>query len=117
MFTYAVVYLNYEQYVVLVSDASLSIGLALVAVFLIVMAITGSILGSFFVILQVALVIYFLLGLIFFWGAELNSISFVNTVIAIGLAVDYSAHIMHAYLSAPNKDPKGVDPPRVYKAR
>lgn len=101
----------------MISDAALSIILALIAVFIIVMAITGSLLGSMYTILAVSLVIYFLLGLINFWDSELNSITFVNTVIAIGLAVDYSAHIMHAYLSAPSKDPTGqIKNPRIYKA-
>lgn len=103
---------------VLIQDAAVSIGLALLAVFVIVLTITGSLLGSLYVIFAVALVIYFLLGLISFWDCELNSISFVNTVIAIGLAVDYSAHIMHAYLSTDNADPTGVEKnPRIYKAK
>lgn len=50
------------------------------------------------VIVCVALTVYFLLGLIYFWGLELNSISIVQSVLAIGLAVDYSAHIAHSYL-------------------
>jgi len=52
--------------VVLIQDAAVSIGLALLAVFVIVLTITGSLLGSLYVIFAVALVIYFLLGLISF---------------------------------------------------
>ena len=38
-----------------------------------------------------------------FWNMTLNNISVINIVIAIGLAVDYSAHIGHTYLT--------IDPP------
>jgi predicted RND superfamily exporter protein len=53
----------------------------------------------------VGLVDLFLFGLLTFWEVTLNSVTIVNVVIAIGLAVDYSAHIGHAYLT--------VDPPNV----
>ena len=77
---------------------------------------------TIFVLLCVGLVDLFLLSLLTFWGFTLNSVTIVNCVIAIGLAVDYSAHIGHAYLT--------IDPPehidgkvlsdsekRVFKAR
>ena len=32
------------------------------------------------------------------WGVSLNSVSMINLVMAIGFAVDYSAHIAHAYV-------------------
>jgi Niemann-Pick C1 protein len=56
-----------------------------------------------FVLICVALVDLFLFALLAFWKVTLNSVTGINIVIAIGLAVDYSAHIGHAYLY--------VDPP------
>lgn len=38
-----------------------------------------------------------LLALIWYWNLELNFITMINLILAIGLAVDYSAHIAHAY--------------------
>lgn len=40
-----------------------------------------------------------LFGLMTYWGMDLNTISVINLVLAVGLAVDYSAHIGHAYLT------------------
>lgn len=76
-----------------------------------------------FILLCVALVDIFLLGLLHFWGVTFNSVTVVNNVIAIGLAVDYSAHIGHAYLMAhpPETDENGEKlsnhQKRVFKAR
>lgn len=47
----------------------------------------------------VMLVDVFLAALIFYWGLTFNPLVVINIIIAIGLSVDYSAHIGHAYLT------------------
>ena len=51
-----------------------------------------------------------LLALIWYWGLELNFITMINLILAIGLAVDYSAHIAHAYncSEAPEDEPSNI---------
>lgn len=90
--------LNYETYKVLLKESILSIGLSLIAVAAVVFMITGSLPVTALVVLSVILVDYFLIALIYFWDLTFNTIIIVNIVIAIGLAVDYSAHIAHTYL-------------------
>ena len=90
--------LNYETYKVLLKESILSIGLSLVAVAAVVFMITGSLPVTALVVLSVILVDYFLIALIYYWDLTFNTIIIVNIVIAIGLAVDYSAHIAHTYL-------------------
>lgn len=60
---------------------------------------TASITITLLVLLCVVLVDIFLFGILHFWDVTLNSVTVVNIVIAIGLAVDYSAHIGHAFSS------------------
>jgi len=72
--------------------------LALLAVWVVVYINTGSSSVTNMIIMCVGLVDLFLFALLYFWGVTLNSVTVVNIVIAIGLAVDYSAHIGHAYL-------------------
>lgn len=97
--------------------------LALVAVFVVLMIVTANFTVTMFILLCVALVDFFLLGLLTFWDVTFNSVTVVNNVIAIGLAVDYSAHIGHAYLmcEAPKYDENGKrlsqNDKRAYKAR
>ena len=38
-----------------------------------------------------------LVGSIHYWGLEVNSISVINLVMAVGLVVDYSAHVIHNF--------------------
>ena len=49
------------------------------------------------VFLSFVSLIFELFGLMYAWGVSLNSISMIIIVMAIGFAVDYSAHIAHAF--------------------
>jgi predicted RND superfamily exporter protein len=37
-------------------------------------------------------------GFMHYWGLTIDTVSCVNLIIAIGLCVDYSAHIAHGFL-------------------
>lgn len=101
----------------------MNVCLALTAVFIVLMIITANFTVTMFILLCVILVDLFLLSLLTFWDITLNSVTVVNNVIAIGLAVDYSAHIGHSFLlcEAPDRDENGRElsnhEKRVYKAR
>lgn len=84
-------------------------GIALAAIVIVVLFITADILITFFVVLCVALVVLNVLASMIYWGITLNSVSVVNAVIAIGLAVDYSAHIAHAYQDSSFRSVDNVD--------
>jgi Niemann-Pick C1 protein len=43
-------------------------------------------------------VLFDIVGFMWLWKISINSISIVNLVLAIGLAVDYSAHVAHAFM-------------------
>lgn len=102
-------YFDFETYVVFKEEATINVLLALAAVFIVLMIVTANFTVSMFILLCVALVDLFLLGLLTFWDVTFNSVTVTNNVIAIGLAVDYSAHIGHSYLLSvpPEKDEQG----------
>lgn len=122
-FSFSERYYDYESYVVFDRETIMNVSLALAAVFVIMFIFTANFIITIFVVLCVILVDVFLFGLLEFWGVTLNSVTVVNIVIAIGLAVDYSAHIAHAFLSVkpPTEDKDGNKlsnhDMRVYKAR
>ena len=97
--------------------------LALLAVLVVMLIVTANIPVTLFILICIALVDFFLLGLLFYWDVTLNSVTVVNNVIAIGLAVDYSAHIGHSFLmiDPPSHDEAGKETTdhekRVFKAR
>lgn len=72
--------------------------MGVLAVSCVIFFITSSVAATLMVLLCVLLVDFFLTALVYFWGLSFNSVVVVNTVIAIGLSVDYSAHIAHTYL-------------------
>ena len=49
------------------------------------------------VIIVLALVFMDLIGNIILWGLDLNSISMINLVMAVGLVIDYSMHMAHNF--------------------
>jgi len=66
-------------------------------IFVVLLLTTGSLSITLFVLLSVVLVILFLFSLLPFWDLTLNSITIINVILALGLSVDYSAHIAHSY--------------------
>lgn len=100
-----------------IDETVLSCSLSIVAVFFVVLFVTGSLPITFLVVLAVLLVDLFLIALIHYWDLTFNNVVVVNLVIAIGLAVDYSAHIAHTFLTI--KAPKDLSnsEKRIFKAR
>ena len=47
-----------------------------------------------------------LFGLMVIWNVDLNSITMIISISSIGFAVDYSAHVAHAYIHASGKSPE-----------
>lgn len=105
-FSYTQRYLDFESYVVFNYETILNITLALLAVLGVLILITANFTVTIFVLLCVALVDLFLFSMLSILNVTLNSVTVVNITIAIGLAVDYSAHIGHAYLTVnpPDRD-------------
>jgi len=97
-YAYSATILDYEQYVVLIKELVLTIGLSFLAVTIVVSTITGSMPVTCLVMLSIVLVDLFLLSLIHFWDLTLNNIIVVQLVVGLGLSVDYAAHIAHTYL-------------------
>ena len=81
---------------------------SLIAVAVISAVILGSARAVFIVCLCVCTVDIDLLGLLWTFGFDLNSITMISLVMAIGLVVDYLAHVVHYFIASPEQDPKQV---------
>ena len=62
---------------------------------------TASVWASSIILLVVGMILVDLLGVMFLWGIQLNAVSVVNLTMALGIAVEFCAHIVHAFLIAP----------------
>lgn len=117
-YAYNATILDYEQYVVLIKELILTIGLSFLAVTIVVSTITGSMPVTCLVMLSIVLVDLFLLSLIHFWDLTLNNIIVVQLVVGLGLSVDYAAHIAHTYLIVQVPKEITTDPERrMHKAK
>ena len=56
--------------------------------------------AAFYVLLMVVMVDVDILGLMWLSGLTIDSVTIINLVLAIGLVVDYSAHIAHSFVVA-----------------
>merc|ERR1712130_692548 len=77
-----------------------NIGLALAAIFTVVIILLANIRISLMVFLTVVLTLVDIVGFLHWWNITIDIISCVNIVLAVGLCVDYSVHIGHAFIVA-----------------
>jgi len=73
---------------------------ACVCVFVVNMVMLADLVAALLVLLMIGFVDICILGYMAHMGLDFNSITAINLVLAVGLAVDYSAHIAHSFLVA-----------------
>ncbi|KAG0607633.1 hypothetical protein M758_8G044300 [Ceratodon purpureus] len=97
VFPYSPFYIFFDQYLEIVSTTVLSICLPLVAVFGVSLLVTTSIWVAIINSMVTASIVLNLLGLMVLWNIQLNAISITNLMMAIGISVEFCAHITHAF--------------------
>lgn len=118
-FSFALQNLDFEMWFNFAFETTLCLALSLTAVILVILVITSNCFITSFVFMCVALTDIFLFGHIHYMGLTLNPLTVLNIIIAMGIAVDYSAHIAYAYLVEQVPEELGLDTPqkvRNYKA-
>lgn len=106
MFTQANEYYNWEFFAVIRPNLSQTVILGLVSVFVVTMFALPDPRMSLIVFATVFVIDVELLALIPLAGLNVDPLTFLALTMAIGLVVDYCAHIVHAYLEAPK--PVGI---------
>ena len=92
-------FLEFEVDKVLPSETQTQLIFALTVVFLTVLFITASLQATVLVVCIVSLVNVQMVALTQAWGLSFNLMTAINMTFALGVAIDYSSHIAHAYLS------------------
>jgi predicted RND superfamily exporter protein len=73
-----------------------NLGLTLCLVFVVMLIFTDNV-SCVFITLMVLMIDLDLLGIMYLWGVNISSVSFVCLVMSVGLSVDYCVHIGHAF--------------------
>mmetsp|Transcript_1727 Transcript_1727/g.7525 ORF Transcript_1727/g.7525 Transcript_1727/m.7525 type:complete len:898 (-) Transcript_1727:418-3111(-) len=108
---YATSFLFLEGLAIVYEETIRNVLLALAVVFLVSLVFLADISAAVIVLLNISAVDVALLGYIHWLGMHMNTVIAINVLLAIGLTVDYSAHIAHAYMHS-----AGTRPERAKKA-
>ena len=91
-------YASWETDEVISAELYRNIGLAIGCIFVTTVILVGNLVCSILVLIMVVISLIDVGGFMHFWGLTIDTVSCVNLIIAIGLCVDYSAHIAHRFL-------------------
>lgn len=91
-------YASWETDEVIAEELYRNLALAIVCIFLTTVFLLANVTASLLVLLCVVMSLIDVGGFMHFWGLTIDTVSCNNLIIAIGLCVDYSAHIAHRFL-------------------
>lgn len=98
VFPYSVFYVFYEQYLTMWPDTLKSMGLSVLAIFIVTFFLMGfDIHSSIVVVITITMIVINLGGLMYFWNVSLNAVSLVNLVMAVGISVEFCSHLVHSF--------------------
>ena len=91
-------FLTWETFKIIQQELNINIILCLVAVLVITTLLIGHPGTSGLILICVVMTVLDILGCMYFWGIFIDNVSVINAVIAIGLCVDYAAHVGHSFM-------------------
>lgn len=98
VFPYSVFYVFYEQYLTMWQDTVKSMGISVLAIFIVTFFLMGfDIHSSVVVIITITMIVINLGGLMYYWNISLNAVSLVNLVMAVGISVEFCSHLVHSF--------------------
>ncbi|XP_070195122.1 patched domain-containing protein 3-like isoform X2 [Littorina saxatilis] len=105
-FAYSPSYLTYETNKVLLLELYRNLGLAGAAVLIVTCVLIANLWTSLLVFFCVIFTVVDVAGTLQFWGTSIDTASSILLTLTVGLAVDYSAHIGHTFMtiSGPRKE-------------
>jgi len=87
-----------EGYKLIRQELFTNVGLAFISVAVIVFITIASPVTTLLVTFNVAFCIIEILGFMYFLNIAIDSVSVINIVLAVGLSIDYSAHVGHCFM-------------------
>ncbi len=97
LYAYSMFHVFFEQYLTVYRDGLLLVGLPLLSILAVSWALTASLWGSVMLVAVLASLLVHLLGAMLLAGIQLNAVSLVNLAMALGIAVEFCAHVVHSF--------------------
>ena len=92
------VFIFYEQYAIIARETTRNLIIAALAVLIVTSLFLVDCTVTIVVVANFVALVLELFGLMYVWDVSLNGVSMITLVMAIGFAVDYSAHVAHAFV-------------------
>jgi hypothetical protein len=96
---YSYQFLSWETFKIIAEQMFVSTGQCLAAVLVITLATLAHPVAAGLVFVCVSMTIVDILGCMQLWGLAIDSVSVIQLVIAVGLSVDYAAHVAHNFMT------------------
>jgi len=104
IFPYSEKFISIEGFKVIREELFLNLSLSIAAVALIVFLTVASAVTALLITMSVAFCLVEILGFMYLLGIAIDSVSVINIVLAVGLSVDYSAHVGHCFMTKGGED-------------
>eukprot|EP01130_Rhizamoeba_saxonica_P004742 TRINITY_DN1923_c0_g1_i2.p1 TRINITY_DN1923_c0_g1~~TRINITY_DN1923_c0_g1_i2.p1 ORF type:complete len:792 (+),score=159.82 TRINITY_DN1923_c0_g1_i2:598-2973(+) len=99
IFAYSIFHVFFEQYSIIVRETIQNVLLALAGVFVVnIFFLKLSILSSIYCMITICMIVVDTVGVMALWSIELNPLSSVNLVMAVGLGVEFVSHISRSFM-------------------
>ncbi|XP_055940825.1 NPC intracellular cholesterol transporter 1-like isoform X2 [Argiope bruennichi] len=98
VFPYSIFYVFYEQYLTVSKDTVVSLTISLIEIFIVTFLLMGlDYHSALIMVFTIMLIIFNLMGMMYFWDISLNAVSLVNLVMAVGISVEFCSHIIRSF--------------------
>lgn len=98
IFAYSLTYVYYEQYLTMWEETIFSLCISVVAIFGVTLVLLGlDIVSSLIIMGTIVMIIIDLMGIMYWWGIQLNGVTLMNLVVAVGISVEFCAHITRSF--------------------
>ncbi|XP_071523040.1 patched domain-containing protein 3-like isoform X2 [Panulirus ornatus] len=93
------IYSGWETDKIIEKELYQNMGLAMLVVFVVTLILIANLTTSLMVLLCVIMTLVDVGALMHWWGLTIDTVSCIDIVLAIGLCVDYAAHIGHTFMT------------------
>ncbi|CAG0894761.1 unnamed protein product [Darwinula stevensoni] len=98
VFPYSVFYVFYEQYLTMWPDVLRSLGISLIAIFVVTFVLLGLDLHSaIMIVITIVMILINIGAVMYLWNITLNAVALVNLVMAVGISVEFCSHIVRDF--------------------
>ncbi|CAL1295283.1 unnamed protein product [Larinioides sclopetarius] len=102
VFPYSIFYVFYEQYLTVSKDTVVSLAISLIEIFIVTFLLMGlDYHSALIMVFTIMMIIFNLMGMMYFWDISLNAVSLVNLVMAVGISVEFCSHIIRSFAFNP----------------